>query len=161
MGISQAAVITVVIVKNRKREMAIKNKIKRVYSFDTFWEILCSCCDGMKDAETIAARVSRSVERREETLIDMDETIYLAKEIFLVKTIRFDVILKFVEPSGTNDAALYSIVDVLMEEKPPTILKNVTEKNKNTASHKELINNMKKIPILANKASQEVGHKVW
>ena len=62
MGISQAAVITVVIVKNRKREIAIKNKIKIVYSFHTFWEILCSCRDGMKDAETIAARVSRSVE---------------------------------------------------------------------------------------------------
>ena len=56
----------------------------------------------MKDAETIAARVSRSVERREETLIDMDETIYLAKEMFLVKTIRFDVILKIVKPSGTS-----------------------------------------------------------
>ena len=45
----QAAVITVVIVENQKREIAIKNKIKRVYSFDTFWEILFSCCDEMRE----------------------------------------------------------------------------------------------------------------
>ena len=49
---SQAAVITVVIVKNQKCKIIIKNKIERAYSFDTFHEILCSCYDGMKDAET-------------------------------------------------------------------------------------------------------------
>ena len=61
MGDSQAAFITVVIVKNQKPEFALKNKIKRVYSFDTLWEILCGCYDGINDAEE--ARVSSSVER--------------------------------------------------------------------------------------------------
>ena len=160
MGDSQAGVTTVVIVKDQKREIAIKNKIKIVYSFDTFREILCSCCDGIKNAETTEARVSSSVERREEALIDMDETISLANEIFLVKTIRFDIILKISEPSGANDAASRSVVDVLMVKRPTTILKALIEKNKKTAPHNELIRDMQKSPFLANKASQKEGHKV-
>ena len=77
-------------------------------------------------------------------MIDMDETISLANEIFLVKTIRFDVTLKIVLPSGTNDTAPRSIVDVLMGKKLPTILKTLIEKNKKTALHNQLIRGMQK-----------------
>ena len=144
MGDSQAAFITVVIVKYQKREFAFKSKIKRVYSFDTLWEILCGCYDGIKDAEIIEARVSISVERRQEGLIDMDETTSLANEIYLVKTIRFYLTSKIVLPSGTNNAAPRSIVYVLMGKKLPTILKTLIEKNENTALHNQLIRGMQK-----------------
>ena len=75
----------------------------------------------------------------------MDETISLANEIFLVKKIRLKITtLKIVEPSGTNDAAPRSIVDLLLGKKPPTILKTLTEKNTKTALHNELIRDMPK-----------------
>ena len=89
----------------------------------------------------------------------MDETISLVNKIFLLKTIRFDLVLKIVELSGTNNAAPHAIVDVLMGKKPPTILKTLIEKNK-TVLHNKLIRDMQKSPFLASKALEEEGHKV-
>ena len=40
------------------------------------------------------------------------------------------IYIKIIESSGTNNAAPCSVVDVLMGEKPPTILKTPTEKDK-------------------------------
>ena len=81
MGNSQAVVITVFIVKNEKCKV-VKNKTKRVYSSDTFREILCSSYDGMKDAKIIQTCVSCSVERRDKVLIDNNETMSLANKYF-------------------------------------------------------------------------------
>ena len=64
------------------------------------------------------ARVSSSMEKREEALLEMDESIALANEIFLVKTIRFDVILKVVEVCEVNNATPPLVTNVLMARKP-------------------------------------------
>ena len=93
MGNSQAVVITVFIVKNEKCKVVIKNKTKRVYSSDTFREILRSSYDGMKDAKTIQTCVSHSVERRDKVLIDNNETMSLANKIFLAKTTGLDILI--------------------------------------------------------------------
>ena len=48
MADAQAVIITVLIVKNSKKEIAINNKIQRVHSFESFREILSDIYDGRK-----------------------------------------------------------------------------------------------------------------
>ena len=121
MADAQAVIITVLIVKNSKKEIAINSKIHTVHSFESFHEMLSDIYDGGKDAITIEVLVSSSVERKEEATIDVDETIFLANEIFLVKTIKYVVTFKSHESKGETSTAKLprpSMVDVLMGKKP-------------------------------------------
>ena len=90
---AKGVITTVTIVKNSKKEITINNKIQRIHTFESFRDILSDIYDGEKDAITIKVRVSSSVEKEEAT-IDVDETISLANEIFLVKTMKYVVMLK-------------------------------------------------------------------
>ena len=90
---AKGVTITVTIVKNSKKEITINNKIQRIHTFESFRDILSDIYDGEKDTITIKVRVSSSVEKEEAT-IDVDETISLANEIFLVKTMKYVVMLK-------------------------------------------------------------------
>ena len=94
MADAQAVIITLLIIKNSKKEIAINNKIQRVHYFESFHEILSDIYDGGKDAITIEFLVSSLVERKEEATIDVDKTISLANKIFLVNTIKYVVTLK-------------------------------------------------------------------
>ena len=160
---AQAVIITVLIIKNSKKEIAINNKIQRVHSFESFREILSDIYDGGKDAITMEVCVSSSVERKEEAMIDVDKTISLANKIVLVKTIKYVVTLKSLESNGkTSTAELLhrSMVDVLMRKKPTLIiLKTLPEKDK-IALHNELIRDMQQKSFLAIQ-SQDEGHKIF
>ena len=150
---AQAVIITVLIIKNSKKEIAINNKIQRVHSFESFREILSDIYDGGKDAITMEVCVSSSVERKEEAMIDVDKTISFANKIVLVKTIKYVVTLKSLESNGkTSTAELLhrSMVDVLMRKKPTLIiLKTLPEKDKKIALHNELIRDMQQKSFLA------------
>ena len=161
---AQAVIITVLIIKNSKKEIAINNKIQRVHSFESFREILSDIYDGGKDAITMEVCVSSSVERKEEAMIDVDKTISLANKIVLVKTIKYVVTLKSLESNGkTSTAELLhrSMVDVLMRKKPTLIiLRTLPEKDKKIALHNELIRDMQQKSFLAIQ-SQDEGHKIF
>ena len=105
MADAQAVMITVLIVKNSKKEITINNKTQRVHSFGSFREILSDIYDGGKDAITVEVHVLSSVERKEEATIDIDETISLANEIFLAKTIKYIVMLRSHESNGETSTA--------------------------------------------------------
>ena len=90
---AKGVTITVLIVKTSKKEITINNKIQRIHSFESFRDILSDIYDREKDAITMKVHVSSSVEK-EETTIDVDETISLANEIFLVKTMKYVVMVK-------------------------------------------------------------------
>ena len=125
MGDAQAVIITVLIIKNSKKEIAINNKIQRVHSFESFCEILSDIYDGGKDATKLEVRVSSSVKRKEEATIDVDETIFLANKIFLIKTIKYLVTLKSYKCNGKTSTAELprrSMVDVLMRKKTILII---------------------------------------
>ena len=115
----EAVIITVLIIKNSKKEIGI-NKIQRVHSFESFRETLSNIYDRRKGAITIEVRVSSSVERKEEATIDVDETISLAIEIFLVKSIKYFVTLKSHESNAETSTAELprrSMVHVLIRKK--------------------------------------------
>ena len=159
----QAVIITVLIIKNSKKEIGT-NKIQRVQSFEGFREILSDIYDGGKDAITIEVRVSRSVERKEEATIDADETISLAIEIFLVKTYKYVVTLKSHESNvetSTVELPRHSMVHALLRKKPTLIiLKTLPEKDKKIALHNKLIRDIQQKPFFAIQ-SQDEGHKVF
>ena len=87
MADAQAVIITVLIVKNNKKEIPINNKMQRVDLFQSFCEILTDICDGGKDVQTIEVRVSSSSERKEEATIDVNKTltstVYFSYSAFL------------------------------------------------------------------------------
>ena len=164
MADAQAVIITVLIVKNSRKEITINNKIQGVHSFESFHEILSEIYDGGKDAITIEFLVSSLVERKEEATIDVDETISLANKIFLVKTVKYVVILKSCKSNGeasTTKLPHCSMVDVLMRKKTTLIiLKALSEKDKKIALNNELIRDMQQRPFLAIQ-SQDKGHEVF
>ena len=166
MADAQTVIITVLMVKNSKKEITINNKIQRVHSLENFCKILPDICGGGKDAITIKVHVSSSssVERKEEATIDVDKTISLANEIFLVKTIKYIVTLKSHESNretSTAELPRGSMVDLLMRKKPTLIiLKILPEKHKKIALHNELIGDMQQKPFLAIQ-SQVKGYKVF
>ncbi len=157
---SQAVVITVLALKNNKRELCVSNKIMKVFSFETFREILLNVYETGKDAAEIEVRVSSSMERKEEAEIDPDETISLANEIFNVKTVKY--VLTFKSEPVENTAQLPTVTDVLMKRKQKQnlkILKSLPEKDKKIALHNELLRDIQQQPFLAAQ-SQDEGHKL-
>lgn len=155
---SKAVVITVLAMKNNKKELCINNKIKKVFSFETFRDILLDVYEAGKDASNIEIRVSSSMERKEEAEIDVDETISLADEIFNVKTIKY--VLTFKSEEVENTAQCPTVADVLMKRKQNlTILKTLPEKDKKIALHNELLRDIQQKPFLAAQ-SQDEGHKL-
>ena len=148
---SQAVVITALVLKNNKRELCINNKILKVFPFETFREILIKVYEAGKDASEIKVRVSSSMERKEEAEIDVEETISLANEIFNVKTIKYDLTFKSDNELVENTAQIPTVADVLMKRKQKqnlTILKTLQEKDKKIALHNELLRDIQQQPSL-------------
>ena len=87
MADAQAVIITVLIVKNSKKEIPFNNKMQRVDLFENFCEILSDTHDGGKDVITIEVRVPSSDERKEEATIDVNKTltstVYFSYSAFL------------------------------------------------------------------------------
>ena len=87
MADAQAVIITVLIVKNSKKEIPFNNKMQRVDLFENFCEILSDTHVGGKDDITIEVRVSSSDERKEEATIDVNKTltstVYFSYSAFL------------------------------------------------------------------------------
>ena len=134
-------VINAVIIKNNKRELVVKNKIKRFFTCDTFREILIVVYSSAKDASDIQVHVSSSIERKEEAEIGIDETVSLANEIFIVKTVKYTITFETEECVAGNSSR--SMVEVLMK-KSLSILKTLPEKDKKIALHNEIINDVQK-----------------
>ena len=80
---AQAVIITVLIIKNSKKEIAINNKIQRVHSFESFCKILSDIHDGGKDAITTEVHVLSSAEREEEAMVVLMKLFLLPMKYFL------------------------------------------------------------------------------
>ena len=87
MADAQAVIITVLMVRNSKKEIPISNKMQRVHLFESFREIPCDISDGGYDVITREVRVSSSCERKEEAAIDVNKTltstVYFSYRAFL------------------------------------------------------------------------------
>ena len=83
------------LIRNSKKEVLIRNKIKRVDIDKNFDNILNEIYDtSLIDIESINVKVSSSLDLKEEASIDITEKLSLANEVMKVKVISFEIKVK-------------------------------------------------------------------
>ena len=83
------------LIKNSKKEVVIRNKIKRVDIDKNFDNILNEIYDtSLIDIESIKVKASSSLDLKEEASIDLTEKLSLANELMKVKVISFEIKVK-------------------------------------------------------------------
>ena len=146
------------LIKNSKKEVAIRNKIKRV-DIDKNFDILNEIYDtSLIDIESINVKVSSSLDLKEEASIDITEKLSLTNELMKVKVISFEI-KKKQSQEVENVAPQRSMNDVLMRQSHP--LETLKGCDKKVSLHNDLIRDMQENNLLCGNTSQEEGHKLF
>ena len=145
------------LIKNSKKEVAIRNKIKRV-DIDKNFDILNEIYDtSLIDIESINVKVSSLLDLKEEASIDITEKLSLTNELMKVKVISFEI-KKKQSQEVENVAPQRSMNDVLMRQSHP--LETLKGCDKKVSLHNDLIRDMQENNLLCGNTSQEEGHKL-
>ena len=146
------------LIKNSRKEVVIRNKIKRVDIDKNFENILNEIYDtSLIDIESINLKVSSSLDLKKEASIDITEKLSLANELMKVKVISFEIKVKQSQ-EVENVAPQRSMNDVLMRESRP--LETLKGKDKKVSLHNDLIRGMQENNLLRGNTSKE-GHKLF
>ena len=147
------------LIKNSKKEVVIRNKIKRVDIDKNFDNIVNEICDtSLIDIESINVKVSSSLDSKEEASIDITKKLSLANELMKVKVISFEIKVKQSQ-EVENVAPQRSMNDVLMRKSHP--LETLKGNDKKVSLHNDLIRDMQENNLLHRNTSQEEGHKLF
>ena len=85
----------ITLIKNSKKEVVMRNKIKRVDVNKNFDNILNEIYDtSLNDIKSIIVKVSSSLDLKEEASIDITEKLSLANQLMKVKVISFEIKVK-------------------------------------------------------------------
>ena len=154
-----AIFVNLTLIKNSKKEVLIRNKIKRVDIDKNFDNILNEIYDtGLIDIESINVKVSLSLDLKEEASIDIIKKLSLANELMKVKVISFEIKVRQSQ-EVENVAPQRSMNDVLMRQScPPETLKG---SDKKVSLYNDLIRDMQENNLLRGNTSHEEGHKLF
>ena len=140
-----AIFVNLTLIKNSKKEVVIRNKIKRVDIDKNFDNILNEIYDmSLIDIESINVKVSSALDFKEEASIDITKKLSLANELMKVKVISFKIKVKQSQE---------------VENVAP--LQTLKGSNKKVSLHNDLIRDMQENNLLCGNASQEEGHKLF
>ena len=90
-----AIFVNLILIKNSKKEVVIRNKIKRVDIDKNFDNILNEICNtSLIDIKSINVKVLSLLDLKEEASIDITEKLSLANELIKVKVISFEIKVK-------------------------------------------------------------------
>ena len=146
-------------IKNPKKEVVIRNKIKRVDIDKNFDNILNEIYDtSLIDIESINVKVSSSSDLKEKASIDIAKKLYLANELMKVKVVSFEIKVKKSQ-EVENVAPQRSMNDVLMRQSRP--LETLKGSNKKVSLHNDLIRDMQENTLLCRNTSQEEGYELF
>ena len=152
-----AIFVNLTVIKNSKKEVVIRNKIKRVDIDKNFDNILNEIYDtSLIDIESINVKVSSLLDLKEEASIDITEKLSLANELMKVKVISFEIKVKQ-SHEVENVAPQRSMNDVLMRHSRP--LETLKGSDKKVSLHNDLIRDMQENNLLRRNTSEEEGHK--
>ena len=153
-----AIFVNLILIKNSKKEVVIRNKIKRVDIDKNFDHILNEIYDpSLIDIESINVKVSSLLDLKEEALTDITEKLSFANELMKVKVISFETKVKQSQ-KVENVAPQRSMNDVLMRQS--RLLETLKGSNKKVSLHKDLIRGMQENNLLCRNTRQE-GHKLF
>ena len=90
-----AIFVNLILIKNSKKEVVIRNKIKRVDIDKNFDNILNEIYNtSLIDIKSINVKVLSLLDLKEEASIDITEKLSLANELIKVKVISFEIKVK-------------------------------------------------------------------
>ena len=154
-----AIFVNLTVIKNSKKEVVIRNKIKRVDIDKKFDNILNEIYDtSLIDIESINVKVSSLLDLKEEASIDITEKLSLANELMKVEVISFEIKVKQ-SHEVENVAPQRSMNDVLMRHSRP--LETLKGSDKKVSLHNDLIRDMQENNLLRRNTSEEEGHKLF
>ena len=153
-----AIFVYLTLLKNSKKEVVIKNKIKRVDIDKNFDNILNKIYDtSLIDIESINVKVSSTLDLKEEASTDITEKLSLANELMEVRVISFKTKVK--QSQEVENVAIQRLMsDVLMRQSRP--LESLKGSDKKVSLHNDLIRDMQENNLLRGNTSQEEGHKL-
>ena len=128
------------LIKNSKKEVVIRNKIKRVDIDKNFDNILNEIYDtSLIDIKSINVKVSSLLDLKEEAAINITGKLSLANELIKVKVISFEIKVKQSQ-EVENVAPQRSMNDVLMRQSCP--LQTLKRSDKKVSLCNDLIREM-------------------
>ena len=87
VGVTRAVLLNVSLFRKGRKELMIRNKIRKVSTSDTFSNILEDAYDDVIAQDVLLTKtfVSSSLEKSEEAEAEKDETISLVDDLFRVR----------------------------------------------------------------------------
>ena len=161
VGVTRAVLLNVSLFRKGRKELMIRNKIRKVSSSDTFSNILEDAYDDIITQEVLRTKifVSSSLEKSEEAEAEKDETISLVDDLFKVKVISYEVHLKKEAAADKDQQTHRSINDVLM--KTTRQLEPLKGNDRKVALHNDdVIKDMQNTDLLCGHVSVDDVHKV-
>ena len=147
------------LIKNSKKEVVIRNKIKRVDIDKNFDNILNEIYDtSLIDIKSINVKVSSLLDLKEEAAINITGKLSLANELIKVKVISFEIKVKQSQ-EVENVAPQRSMNDVLMRQSCP--LQTLKGSDKKVSLCNDLIREMQENNLLRGNTSQVEGQKLF
>ena len=147
------------LIKNSKKEVVIRNKIKRVDIDKNFDNILNEIYDtSLIDIKSINVKVSSLLDLKEEAAINITGKLSLANELIKVKVISFEIKVKQSQ-EVENVAPQRSMNDVLMRQSCP--LETLKGSDKKVSLCNDLIREMQENNLLRGNTSQVEGQKLF
>ena len=159
VGLTRVVLLNVSLFRKGRKELIIRNKIRKVSSSDTFSNILEGAYNNIITQDVLLTKtfVSSSLEKSEEAEVEKDETISLVDNLFKVKVISYKVHLKEEAAADKDPQTHRSINDVLM--KTTRQLEPLKGNNRKVALHSDAIKDMQNTDLLCRHVSVDDGHK--
>ena len=159
VGITRAVLLNVSLFQKGRKELIIRNKIRKVSLSDTFSNILEDSYKDIITQDVLLTKtfVSSSLEKSEEAEVEKDDAISLVDDLFKVKVIS-EVHLKEEAAVDKVQQTHRSINDVLM--KTTKQLEPLKGNNRKVALQKDVIKDMQNTDLLCGHVSVDDGHKV-
>ena len=157
VGITRAVLLNVSLFQKGRKELIIRNKIRKVSLSDTFSNILEDSYKDIITQDVLLTKtfVSSSLEKSEEAEVEKDDAISLVDGLFKVIS---EVHLKEEAAVDKVQQTHRSINDVLM--KTTKQLEPLKGNNRKVALQKDVIKDMQNTDLLCGHVSVDDGHKV-
>ena len=153
-----AIFVNLTLIKNSKKEVVIRNEIKRVDIDKNFDNILNEIYDtSLTDIKSINVKVSSLFDLKEEASIDITEKLSLTNELMKISYIFRN---KSEAVSRTWKYSSSEVNEWCFNEAISS-LETLKGSDKKVSLHDNLIRDMQKNNLLCRNTSQEEGHKLF
>ena len=160
VGVTWAVLLNVSLFWKGRKELIIRNKIRKASSSDMFSNILEDMYNDIITQYVLLTKTfdSSSLEKSDKTEVEKNETIYLVDDLFKVKVISYEFHLNKEAAANKDQQMHQSINDILM--KTTRQLEPLKDNDQKVALHNDVIKDMQNTDLLCGHISVDDGPKV-